>query len=132
MTIRNAKEWDELVRLTTISFEVAQSRMAELRRRETQLRIKLAGLEKPPGCPTVFSDKSDPASRAGADALWQSWINSRRTELNNELARTLVQIDVARRTLAAAHGRHQATEEVARLANTAFRQAKNRRSEGNL
>ncbi len=125
----NGQEWNELVKLTGAIFEVAQAKMAGHRRRETQLRARLAELEQPQAGYSDLSDLSDPASRAGADALWQHWINCRRTELNLELAQTLVQIDGARRVLAAAHGRHQATEEIARREDAALRLKRERQSE---
>ena len=123
----SSDEWAALAHLTGMTFEVAQARMALLRQRETALRATLRALESDRKSRPVGDD--DPAQRAGADVLWQQWVDRRRTALNGELARTLAQMDAARASLARAHGRHQVTDSLAEQATKAARDARERRSD---
>lgn len=111
-------DWRRLAQLTATVFDSAANRMKQLQRRETTLRATLAALEadRRSAFDLLGNPAEDPAQRAGAGVLWQQWIDRRRSALNAELARTLVQIDIARTGLARAYGRHQATDDLARRA----------------
>jgi hypothetical protein len=113
---KDDQDWRALEDLTSTVFEAAAGRMEFLRRRETALRDTIASLERQKLTRAAETEAAadDPAARAGADVRWHQWIDRRRSQLNLELARTLVQVDAARQSLRQAHGRHQATAELAR------------------
>lgn len=116
-------DWNGLVLVTATVFDAAANRMDQLRRREAMLRATLDALEadRRSAADLLSEAPEDPAQRARARVLWQQWIDKRRAALNAELARTLVQIDIARTAFARAYGRHQAAEELARRARKAHR-----------
>lgn len=127
----NAGDWARLSQITETVFEAAATRMAQLRQREAVLRATLSALEaeRKTGADPASLPLDDPAQRAGAAVLWLQWIDKRRSKLNAELARTLVQIDISRTALLRAHGRHQATEHLAREAEKTMRTKRELRRE---
>lgn len=124
-----SSDWRDLESLTGLAFEAAQQKMVSLRNRETQIRETLAAILRSGPEQSGSSDHDLPALRAGAETLWQQWVDRRRSDLNLELARTLVQIDAARTALSVAHGRHQATQDIARSEHKARVRAQEKRSE---
>ncbi len=124
-----SQDWAALARLTGTTFDAAQARMALFRQRELALRATMAALESDRKTRAEAAIAGDPAQRAGADVLWQQWVDRRRAALNMELARTLAQIEAARSTLARAHGRHQVTASLAKDATKTARDRRERRLE---
>lgn len=113
-----------MARLTGTVFDSVAGRMALLRQRESALRSTLAALDTDRKARAISMQTGDPAQRAGADLLWQHWIDKRRSALNAEMARTFVQIETIRAELARAHGRHEVTQRLARQALDADRAAR--------
>lgn len=108
---RKSKEISALVGLTEAAFVAAQARMAALKRREQELRSMLDELQASRTAKSV-AGSSDPATRAGADILWQRWVDSRRSALNMELAQNLGAQAYSRAGLVRDFGRHEATKKI--------------------
>lgn len=97
-----------LRQVTEAAFAAQQSNMTRLTRREAQLRQQIIELNAArQGSETPIED--DHAARAGADFLWQRWVDKRISALNAELARVLVEKSRAQQKLAKAFGRFQVT-----------------------
>jgi hypothetical protein len=105
-----------LTQLTGAAFAAQQARMGALQQAAQELRDKLAALDTLRKARAAALTEPDPALQAGADVLWQSWIEQRRAALNAALARNLVAQATARVALAQAFGRNQVTEALARRA----------------
>ena len=129
MTNGLVKEWQDLVRLTGVVFDQARAKLVGLRNQEERLLATLASLDGRPAQDPENSGPDDPAQRAGANVLWQQWVDHRRTELNMELARTRVRIDAARQEVARAYGKHHAIEDIARSELRARNGMRQKRSE---
>ncbi|WP_106746733.1 hypothetical protein [Yoonia maritima] len=102
-----------LSQLTGLILRSAQSEMAELSRREADLRRNLAQLVQPKharGGPQ--SSIMDAAILAGADVRWLHWVDQRRSTINTELAQVLAQQEACRAKLKIAFGRDQAVHEI--------------------
>ncbi len=108
-----AKDLKSLTQLTDAAFAAQQAKMGALRQAAQNLRDKLTALDGARKARALSLTEADPALLAGADLLWQSWIEQRRAALNGELSRNLVAQDKARAALALAFGRNQATEALA-------------------
>lgn len=106
----SSRDLRDLTQLTTAVFSTHQARMGMLRQAEQVLRNKLAGLDSSRMARALSLTEADPALQAGADLLWQSWIEQRRSALNAELSRNLVAQESARAALGLAFGRDQATK----------------------
>ena len=98
-----------LTRLTGAVFATRQARMGILRQAEQTIRDKLSSLDLARKARAQSLTEADPALQAGADLLWQSWIELRRAALNAELSQILVAQEAARAALGQAFGRDQAT-----------------------
>lgn len=123
------RDLQALTRLTGAAFSARQAQMAALRQAEQVLRAKLAGLDSARKARAESLTEADPALQAGADLLWQSWIEQRRAALNGELSRTLVAREAARAALGLAFGRDQATQGLCARAKADQIKAKARRDE---
>ena len=108
-----AADLKALTQLTGAAFAAQQARMEALRQAAQTLRDKLSALDGARKARARSLTEADPALLAGADLLWQSWIEQRRAALNGELSRNQVAQDLARAALALAFGRNQATEALA-------------------
>lgn len=103
-----------LVRLTDTVFAARQATMARVRQQERLVRDRLAALDqarthRADALAEAGDRAADPALAAGADLLWQAWIERRRAALNMELSRIIVAREAARTAVALSFGRHQAT-----------------------
>jgi hypothetical protein len=118
-----------LTQLTGASFASCQSQMATLRRQESALRDTVTSLDMARRTRAAGLSEADPALLAGADLLWQSWIEQRRAALNEALSRNRVAQEAARGALAVAFGRDQVTRTLSsRVASDRIR-ARTRRDE---
>ncbi len=118
-----------LSRLTGAAFAARQARMGVLRQAEMALREKLAALDSARTARAESLTEADPALQAGADLLWQSWVELRRAALNTELSQTLLAQEAARAALGLAFGRDQAIHALSIRAGTERDKAKARRDE---
>lgn len=119
-----------LARLADAGFAARQARLGALRTQEAALRGKLAALDAGRSARAqTLGGAGDAALRAGADLLWQGWVDGRRRALNIELSRNLALQEIARAQLAQAFGRMQASRELLRQAAGARARAAARRAE---
>lgn len=123
-----ARDMAALARVTQAAFDAEQARMAALKRAEQDVRALIAELDLPRHDPaTPLAD--DAALRAGADLNWQLWVDSRRSALNAELARTLVAQAKARASLKQRFGRNEAAHALAERVRALADARKLKRSE---
>lgn len=126
----SSRDLRALSRLTGAVFATQQARMGALRQAELAIREKLAGLQSARKSRALSLTDADPALLAGADLLWQTWIEQRRSALNAELSRVLLAQEAARAALGRAFGRDRATEALCARAVADQVKAKARRDEG--
>lgn len=108
--MKRSRQLRDLVRINDALFTVRQSEMAALKAREMAVRTTLAALDADRDArDAALAEEIDAARLAGADPRWQQWIAGRKRLLTGELARLLAQQDRARRDLAQAFGRTEAT-----------------------
>lgn len=84
----NQKALSQLTPVVELAFQAAQRNLAQHKARVRELEQQLSELEMArsnalDNRPT----EDDPALVAGADVLWQTWIDQRRKDINMELAR---------------------------------------------
>lgn len=103
-----------LAHVAALASAAAEARCAALRRREQDLQARLAALETARRDRAARARADDPALLAGADLRWEGWVEARAAALRSDLARCLVEIEIARDALARAWGRAQAAEALAR------------------
>lgn len=72
---------ESLLPLLDSVFRAKQVRLAQVNQRIKDLRAQLATLDKPAG-----TDLNAPATRAGADVLWDTWVQDKRKLIMRELA----------------------------------------------
>lgn len=118
-----------LTQLTSAVFSTCQARMGALRQAEQELRDKLEALDSARKARSLSLTEADTALQAGADLLWQSWIEQRRAALNTALSRILLAQEAARAALALAFGRDQATLGLCARATTDRAKTKARRDD---
>ena len=108
-----------LTRVVGAACDAAESRLARLRREETELRRQIANLEAARRARAAEALATDIALRAGMDLRWERWIDSRASALSAELARLLARIEIAREDLSRSFGRRMAAEDLAEQARSA-------------
>lgn len=121
-----AARLDRLAGVTAARLAASRARLSGIRRREAELARALDDLSVPgrPG-----DDPASPASRAGADLLWQRWAEARRREIHMELARLRAAGEGLRAELARAHGQDRAVSELAARARREALHERTRRAE---
>lgn len=124
------RDLQALAQLTGAVFATQQAQMGALRQAEQAIRDKLAGLENARRARALSLTDPDPALLAGADLLWQTWIEQRRAALNGDLSRVLLAQETARAALGRAFGRDQVTEALNARARSDRVKTKARRDEG--
>jgi hypothetical protein len=90
-----------------------EAKLARITASEVRLRAQLDELRKTRR--SLAEDRpieSDPARRAGADVLWQTWIDQRRTDINLELAQLASKKPIAVAALKLAFGRREAVRQL--------------------
>ena len=125
---RGIEDAAALVRIVSAAYAASQARLGALVRREAELRETLAELQGA-RVRSGGDDGSDPARRAGADLLWQRWVDGRRDMLNRELAQVLAGQARARAALARDFGRDQAIRGLHDRLVAEARTARSRRAE---
>jgi len=100
------KRLRHMAQISNVALDAAlfQLRGAVAARREIEVNLRVLDDDRR----QMVQDVTQPASKAGADVLWQRWADARRAELNNKLARRLVAEDQALRVATRAFGRDQA------------------------
>ncbi|SMY08228.1 hypothetical protein [Flavimaricola marinus] len=126
-----ARDLASLAGLTAAAYTAAQARMGALKRKETELREKLDALAASRQHDAGEAVFSDPARRAGADLLWQRWVDTRRSALNKELVNNLVAQTRAKTLLTKEFGRHEAIKGLREQASEKARAEQLRRAERN-
>lgn len=118
------KRLKQLAMITEAEFNIAQMELANLRRRESELRQSLVALSAALRDRAETSlDNTDAARIAGADVNWQAWVEQRRRLINQELAICLSKQDKSKQAVMTAFGRDKAVldlqkRNVARLKRT--------------
>ena len=72
---------EELLPVLESVFRAKQVRLAKINQRINDLKAQMASLDRPSDI-----DLATPATRAGADALWDIWVQDRRKLIMKELA----------------------------------------------
>lgn len=101
-----------LQKIARIASEREQAKMARLTARSVALARQLTDLEAQIAA-RARALPDDLALQAGADLVWQRWIDVRKIAINAERARLAYQIAEERQHLARALGRAQVTEKMA-------------------
>lgn len=104
-------KWDSfdlarLLQVTEAAYTAEQAKMTALSQKEGRLRTQIGELNAA-RYRTQTLPEDDITPRVGADYLWQSWVDSRVSALNTELARTLVEKSRLRVVLKRSFGKHQ-------------------------
>lgn len=81
-----------LLPVLDMAFQAEQVKMAAIMRRIEALQQQLADIDRPQG----HSDTFDPATRAGANMLWQTWVQDRKKRINRELSKVMAERERAR------------------------------------
>lgn len=104
MTAYDLAKLRGLQRVNTMLRDQKQGRMNQLMARRVALQTQLHDLDD---ALRVRADNTDldTARQAGADLLWNRWIDTRKIAINSELARLEHDIAVAKSELALALGR---------------------------
>ncbi len=71
----------DLIPILDAVFRAKQTRLAKINQRIIDLKAQLASLDRPQD-----ADLDAPATRAGADVLWDTWVQDRRKLIMKELA----------------------------------------------
>lgn len=115
---KTTQDMARLMQVTEAAFNAQRAKMMQLTRREDAIRQQIAELTEPrPADPTTLQD--DAAARAGADFLFQQWLDRRIVALNQEMAKLRVAKARLHGPLSKAFGKYQITGhlyEEARLA----------------
>ncbi|SLN62755.1 hypothetical protein [Roseisalinus antarcticus] len=102
-----------LRRISQASWEMEQARLGALNAEEAALREKLDSLDRGRKSRAAELNAGPDAARlAGADPLWENWIDSRRAAMMSELARIRARKEAAREKFGRAYGRKEAIAEI--------------------
>lgn len=105
-----SKNINRLLPVLEMVFQAEQIKMAQVNLRIEDLQFQLRQIERP-------SSTSDchisPAEKAGADMLWQSWAEDRRTLINQELAHAMRDKEQVRSSMKQALSKREAAKQIA-------------------
>lgn len=119
-------EISRLVPLLDMAFQAEQITMSQINAKIATLRAQLQNIERRPAMP---ADILAPAVRVGADMLWQSWVQDRKTMINRDLALALRDKERARENMIRALSKLQAAKNLeSRLMKQSQKQAERRAS----
>lgn len=106
-------ELRRLQRIADAHYLAEQAKLSGLVKTEVEIREKLAGLSNSRK-QTYSPDEA--TLMTGADLRWYQWVDTRRSALNQELARTLAQREQQVSVLRKVFGRKQAIDSLAESA----------------
>lgn len=115
-------EIDRLLPLLEMAFQAEQVKMGRIAARIAQLKDQIAQLDRPKA-----TDGFSAATRAGADVRWATWVQQRKTLINQELAAAAQEKERARVAVAAALSKLEAARQVHARALLDARRAQARR-----
>lgn len=125
---RTRDDLSRLMKVTEAAYSAERAKMMRLTEQETAIREQIALLTEPrPTEPTSLED--DAAARAGAEFLFQQWLDRRIATLNRELAKLRVAKAQLRTPLSKAFGRYQITGHLYEDARLAAIRSQDNRSE---
>ncbi|MDA9207970.1 hypothetical protein N9O61_03700 [Octadecabacter sp.] len=104
-------------------FRAKQTRLAKINQRITDLKTQMASLDRPHG-----PDLNAPATRAGADVLWDAWVQDRRKLIMKELALAARDRENERVVVAAALAKLEATRKLSARLSKADKDEATRRA----
>lgn len=115
---------ENLLPILDAVFGAKQVRLEKINRRIMDLKTQMASLDKSSG-----ADMNAPATRAGADVLWDRWVQDRRKLIIQELALASRDRENERVEVTAALAKLEAARKLgARLANDDRKMAERRAS----
>ncbi len=109
----SAKDLKQISPLLEAVHKAEEAKLARITKAEIRLRAQLEELQK--ARQLSVQDRpveSDAARRAGADVVWQTWIDQRRAEINFELAQLAAKKPAAIAALKLAFGRKDAIRQM--------------------
>ena len=113
MTERN--QFADLVHLTQVRFDSDQARLARITAAENELRAHIGGLTQQQSRRALNrSEQLDSAVVMGVDMRWDIWAEQRKTRLNQQLARLLVEKEHCVRQMRQSFAKHTAAQELER------------------
>lgn len=113
MTERN--QFADLVQLTQVRFDADQAKLARLSATETELRAQISGLTQQQSQRALSRSLNlDSAAVMGVDMRWDIWAEQRKTRLNQQLARLLIEKEHCLRQMRQSFAKHTAAQELDR------------------
>lgn len=123
------KRLKQLTMIVEAELNIAQMNLANLRRREMEMREALTALSVAlRDRVNASQDDPDVARLAGADVNWQAWVEQRRRLINQELALCLATQDQSKEAVAKAFGREQAVLDLQKRSLARLKRAQTIRS----
>ncbi len=89
--MNRAEDLNELLRITQIAYDRQQDSFQKFVVEENRLRRDLDLLDQSSLRARAGSENNGGMRAIGADIIWQGWVSQSRTQLNQKLARVLVQ-----------------------------------------
>lgn len=89
---QDRQDMRRLLPVLDMAFQAEQVKMAAVMRKIETLQRQLADIDRPQASPDTF----DPATRAGANMLWQTWVEDRKKRINRELSKVMAERERAR------------------------------------
>lgn len=100
-------EIERLLPLLEMAFQVEQVKMAKIAARIAELKQQLVQLDRP-----KETDTFSAATRAGADMRWATWVQQRKSLINQEMALAAQERERARSGVASALSKLEAARQV--------------------
>jgi hypothetical protein len=120
-----SKNLARLLPLLEMAYQAEQQKMAKILNRINTLREKLHALERPN---PLATSEINVATLAGADILWESWVQDRKILINRELALAFRDREAAKESVVKALSKFEATKQVERRVRTTAERTRERRS----
>jgi len=109
----NKHDLSQLSPVIEMKFQAAQRRLAQHRETVRGLQQQLKDLDAArDGNQARRPEGDDPATAAGANVLWQRWIDQRRKDINLELARLAAEKPALMEQLKRSFGKKEALEQL--------------------
>lgn len=104
-----SKNINRLLPVLEMVFQAEQIKMAQVNLRIEDLQFQLRQIERPSSTSDFYIS---PAEKAGADMLWQSWAEDRRTLINQELAHAMRDKEQVRSSMKQALSKREAAKQI--------------------